>query len=127
MIGFCSADHKVRFGKLVQKVGAKYSEAEYMAALYLLGTPLFVHKVEEYVEYRQIRFSKLVCVAESWGSGEKALVRLAAALFNSCWKADLNEVFGALDAQNIELALMALRIRYGSVITNFMQYLVSQI
>ncbi len=119
-----AADHLNRFRTLAIKAGARCNEPEYMAALYLLSAPVLASRVEGHVEYRQIRFSKLAGVAEPWGGGEKALVKLAAALFNSCWRADLNEVFGALDSHNRELALVALRIRYGSVSKEFIQELV---
>jgi len=50
--------------------------------------------------------------AGPWSSSEKALLRLAAALFNSSWKADINDVFWSLDHDNVNLALEALKIRF---------------
>lgn len=84
------------------------------AALYLLSSPLLAGKgMAEYVWPGQIRFSELIKKIGPWSGSEKAMVRLAAALYNSSWKIDINDVFWSLDEGNTEIALEALRIRWG--------------
>lgn len=110
---FLNITHMESFKELVKKAKARPGEKELKAALFLLSSPLLAGKdTGRYVEEGTIRFSELVSKMGPWSSGERALVKLAAALFNSYWKADVNEVFRSLDADNTRLALEALKIRF---------------
>jgi hypothetical protein len=59
---------------------------------------------------RAIEFEKLKQVSRAWSSSEKALLKLAATLFNE--QAKVRDVFHHLDEDNCRVALQALEIRY---------------
>lgn len=110
---FTDIDHQERYRELLKKAQVKESEADWRAALFLLSSPLLAGKgAARYVQPRKIELSDLMKAAGPWSSSEKALLRLAAALFNSSWKADINDVFWSLDHDNVNLALEALKIRF---------------
>ncbi len=104
--------HEVTFRKFMAEAGAGCNDPEYLASLFVLSSNLLYGRTERYVGHMRIRFMDLVRDMECWSSGEKSLVLLAAALFNSSWKADLNYLFWNLDDKNVELALEALKIRF---------------
>ncbi len=105
--------HREEFEKLVKKCNAQPGEKDIRAAVYLLSSPLLSRKkTERYVHPCGIRFSELLDNAGAWSCSERGLAKLAASLFNSSWKADVNDVFWSLDAENVDLALEALRIRF---------------
>ena len=102
--------HRDIFLALRQKAGVG-KDCEYDSALYVLsalGKP-----IEKYVQPGAIEFKKLKQVSRAWSSSEKALLRLAAALFNaSTWPVTIEDVFYSLDEDNVRVALQALEIRY---------------
>ena len=105
--------HREKFHEMVGKCQARPGEKDLLAAVYLLSSPLLAGKrVEKYIRPGEIRFSELMESSGAWSSGEKGLLKLAASLFNSCWKADVNDIFWSLDTENAELALEALRLRF---------------
>lgn len=114
-MNFQDSSHEVTFRKFMAKAGAGYNDPEYLAALFVLSSNLLAGRTERYVDRMRIHFRELVGGMESWSSSEKSLVLLAAALFNSAWKADINVIFWNLDNKNIELALEALKIRFGCI------------
>lgn len=116
---FQDTDHEQNFGLFVEKTECGYGEPDYMAALFLLSTPLLARRTMNHVKRRAIEFPKLLELIKPWSSSEKALVRLAASLFNGSYKADVNDTFWNLDAANINLVLKALEIRFGSKTRNF--------
>jgi hypothetical protein len=102
--------HRDIFLALRQKAGVG-KDCEYDSALYVLsalGKP-----IEKYVQPGAIEFKKLKQVSRAWSSSEKALLKLAATLFNdSTWQAKVGDVFHHLDEDNCRVALQALEIRY---------------
>lgn len=105
-------EHMQNFKKCMAQAKAKESEASWVAALFLLSSPLLSIKCAKYIKSREIYFTELLEASKAWSSGEKGLVKLAAALFNSSWKADINDVFWSLDLDNTDLALEAIRFRF---------------
>ena len=86
-------------------------DCEYTAALYVLaalGKP-----IEKYVQPGAIEFKKLIQASKAWSTSEKALIKLAATLFNSSvWSVKVSDVFRHLDEENTRVALQGLEIRY---------------
>lgn len=109
---FKDGHHKAKFDELTLTALASRRERDYIAALYILSSPLLAWRCSKYVECRGIKFIALKRASAPWSSGEKALVKLAAALFNSSWKCDINDAFYSLDDSNTQLAMEALRIRF---------------
>jgi|GEM_PF-1444730 len=108
---FKDAEHEKSFAELREKAGARPGEREYLAALYVLAA--LDKPVAKYVQPRRVAFTALFKAAGPWSSGEKALVRLAATLFNGeAWKVAVHDVFYCLDRANCQAALEALKIRY---------------
>lgn len=107
---FKSDKHKELFLALKAKAGQGI-DCEYTAALYVLsavGKP-----VEQYVHPGVIEVRKLKQASAAWSSSEKALLKLAATLFNdSTWQAKVGDVFHHLDEDNARIALQGLEIRY---------------
>lgn len=107
---FKSDEHKKLFLALKDKAG-QGDDCEYTAALYVLaalGKP-----IEKYVQPGAIEFKKLKQVSRAWSSSEKALIKLAATLFNSSvWSVKVSDVFRHLDEENTRVALQGLEIRY---------------
>lgn len=102
--------HKNRF--LVLKAKAEQgNDCEYSSALYVLaalGKP-----VEKHIQPGAIKFPQLKKASRAWSSSEKALIKLAATLFNySSWPAKIGDIFYHLDEENTKVALQALEIRY---------------
>lgn len=109
---FADKLHHKKFQEMMRICHKRQMENDYLAAIFLLSSPLLGKKAEKYIWPGEIRFSELMERCGVWSSGEKGLLKLAASLFNSGWKADLNDIFWSLDAENVELALEALRIRF---------------
>lgn len=108
---FKNPEHERLYIKFLEKAQARRGEREYLAALYVLA--VLNKPLEQYISPRQVAFDELNKVAKPWSSGEKALVKLAAALFNSTfWKARVHDVFCSLDSSNCQVALESLKIRY---------------
>lgn len=103
-------EHKEFFLTLKEKA-RQGNDCEYTAALYVIaaiGKPIRVSILKS-----GINFSEWFKEAEIWSSSEKALARLAAALFNaSTWPVPIGDVFRHLDKENTRVALQALEIRY---------------
>jgi hypothetical protein len=102
--------HKNRFMVLKAKAD-QGNDCEYSSALYVLaalGKP-----IEKYVQPGAIEFKKLKQVSRAWSSSEKAMLKLAATLFNnSTWSVRVADVFRHLDEENTRVALQGLEIRY---------------
>ena len=96
----------------MRKAKVASSEKDWHATLFILSSPLLAKKCSKYVKSRKILFPELMEAAGPWSSSEKALVKLAAALFNSSWKVDINDAFWSLDINNTNLAIEALKIRF---------------
>jgi hypothetical protein len=83
-----------------------------LACIYVLSA-IGKDSVRKYiVESDRIAFDELLGVASPWSSSEKALLKLAAHLFNSIWPANIDEVFYNLDYNNKRIALKAIQMRY---------------
>lgn len=112
MINFLNNGHKETFQELEEVAQTRPGEKDFKAAIYILSCPLLASRCEKYIKPREIGFTDLMDDAQVWSSSEKGLLSLAAALFNSAWKADINNVFWNLDDDNTALALEALKIRF---------------
>lgn len=108
-----STDHLNRFRAFAQKAKTNSSEPDFVAAIYVLSAPLLSGKVDNYIGDRIINFSEMMVAMNPWSSGEKALIKLSAALYNSAWEVNINEVFWPLDPAHVKIALEALKIRFG--------------
>ncbi|MDD3057137.1 MAG: hypothetical protein PHO72_02400 [Sphaerochaeta sp.] len=107
---FKNNDHRDQFLILKAKAG-QGNDCEYCSAIYVLAA--LGKSVEKHVQLGGIKFLALFKDAEVWSSSEKALVKLAAALFNAdAWPVTIEDVFYSLDEENIRVALQALEIRY---------------
>lgn len=112
---FANQEHEKRYQELAAICQPNSRAKDFPAALFLLSSPLLARKsdVAKHVRPGSIIFSKLMEQIGPWSSGEKGLVKLAAAMYNSRWKVDVNDIFGSLDDKNTGIALEALRIRWG--------------
>jgi hypothetical protein len=107
---FKTVEHQKMFNSLLKKAG-QGNDLEYTAAIYTLSA--IGKDVREYILSGEIKYPAIFKEAEVWSSGEKALLRLSAALFNaSLWKANLGDIFHHLDADNCRVAIQAIEIRY---------------
>lgn len=107
---FKNDEHRDLFLALRQRAG-QGNDCEYTAALYVLsalGKP-----IERFVQPGAIKFPQLKKASRAWSSSEKAMIKLAATLFNySSWPAKIGDIFYHLDKENTKVALQALEIRY---------------
>jgi len=107
---FKSDEHEKSFIELM-KLGRVSRDRGYQAALYALAAT--GKNVREYVSPGEIHFDELLGDAAPWSSGEKALVKLAATLFNSAaWPVTVQDIFYSLDKDNLRVAVEALMVRY---------------
>ena len=109
-ITFVSPVHHEKYQALLARSQA-YDDREFQAAIYVLTA--IPKDIKDYIEPRKIYFSRLMKECKLWSSSEKALVRLAATLYNdSAWPVRVGDVFFHLDQTNTRVALEGLRIRY---------------
>ena len=112
-IEFIDLDHKNNIKHFKDKLYEPLQKnREYLSAIYLLSKAH--HSYIEYIELNCIRFTDLF---EGYqyniaGSGERALVKLAAHLFNNQWEIDLISCMSSLDENNLEAAFKAMEIRF---------------
>jgi hypothetical protein len=109
---FIDIDHQEKFNEFAMKAGITDQEKDWQAALFILSSHLLARRCAKYVNRREIGFTELMDEIKPWSSSEKALVKLAASLFNNYWKIDINDIFWSLDVENTALALEAIRIRF---------------
>lgn len=89
----------------------KNKDREFLSALYVLGA--IDKNLEPYVSPKGINFEALKAQSQSWSSGEKALLKLAAAVFNSALSpTTVDDVFYSLDSRNFQVAVEGLKMRY---------------
>ena len=107
---FVSEDHRERYQALMAETFAG-NDREFQAALYVMTA---VDKdFSQFVEFRTVDFPSIMKASRRWSSGEKALIKLAACLFNdTAWPVKIGDVFFHLDYENTRVALEGLRIRY---------------
>lgn len=90
-----------------------HADSESISALYVLAAVGKSKVIDSLVSRGEIDFPKLLRVCRPWSSGEKAMVKLAASLFNQFnYKAIINDVFRPLDQSNTTMVLEALKLRY---------------
>jgi len=107
---FKSKEHEKSFNGLVIRAG-QGNDSEYTAAVYVLSA--LGKRIEKYVLPGEIKYPALFRVAKVWSSSEKALLKLSATLFNAgAWSAKIGDTFHHLDAENREVAIEAIKIRY---------------
>ncbi|MHB1420231.1 MAG: hypothetical protein ACYCX4_11720 [Bacillota bacterium] len=107
---FKSNRHADEFNKLVGLTQAKHAR-DTLSALYILAS--MGKDFTGYVSPGNIEFSLIIIEAEPWHKTERALVSLAAALYNGLeYPADIDKTFYNLDSDCIEVALTAMAIRY---------------
>ncbi len=105
---FKNEDHDFRYAQWETKIPK--NNVEYQAAIYCLaatGEP-----IQKYISRGGISFPALFEEADKWGSGERALIHLAAHLFNGSGKMGIAEIFSPLDEENRKVAIKALELRY---------------
>lgn len=71
---FTSIDHERNFGNFMEKANANYNEPDYVAALYLLSSPLLARRTLSYIKRRGIKFPDLFEAIKPWSCSERALV-----------------------------------------------------
>lgn len=110
---FKNEQHQKLFNRLLAKIGTwATKDREYCSAFYALAATE-KQNVLRYIEHEGIDFDQLLKDSEPWSSGERALVKLAATLFNSQgFPLTVQEVFYSLDRENIQAAMEAMVIRY---------------
>lgn len=107
---FVSDIHRHKYSELAIRAQAG-DDREFQAAIYVIAA--LPKDVKDYIEPRKIYFSRLMKDCKSWSSSEKAMVRLAATLYNdSAWPVRVGDVFFHLDQTNTRVALEGLRLRY---------------
>ncbi|WP_041274661.1 hypothetical protein [Desulforamulus reducens] len=110
---FKNEQHQNLFNKLLSKIGTwATKDKEYCSACFALAATE-KQNVFKYVDHEGIDFDQLLKDSKLWSSGERALVKLAATLFNSQgFPLTVQEVFYSLDHENTQAALKAIGIRY---------------
>lgn len=89
---------------------AQNNDCYYKPALILFA---IVRKdFSKWIKPGEINFSSILKQCKAWSSSEIALTKLAATLYNSRWKVSIDDVFYSLDGRNVEIALMAIAMRY---------------
>src|SRR5579859_113503 len=127
-IFFQSEGHKTRFLTVIRRIGKVYAgklDPEYAAAVYVLSSDLGTwERAESYVSRRGILFEKLLEQVD-FSSGYRALIMVAADLFNEQWSehslhASLVDVACTLDEPNFRVAMNAFKLRrYNLPISQF--------
>ena len=107
---FVSEAHRGRYETLSDRAQAG-DDREYQSALYVLAA--LDKDLEQFVGYWKIDFPALKRASRQWSSGEKAMIKLAANLFNNTsWRANITDVFCPLGRDFTQVALEGLRLRY---------------
>lgn len=111
-IWFKDDDHETSFKEMCHK-GRFSSGREPISALYVLAA-IGKDEIQQHVFPGEIDFPTINKKSVPWSSGERALVKLAATLYNSIvWPVSVfADVFDCLDQNNFKVAIEALKIRY---------------
>jgi hypothetical protein len=87
------------------------NDIKYCSAVYALAA--IGEHTKQYIRQGEIDFPALFETAEVWSPSEKALLKLAASLFNaSIYPVKVDDVFRNLDKENFQAAIQAIKIRY---------------
>ncbi len=78
--GFSFYGHQELFNSLVKKAGQD-NDSEYAAAIYALSA--IGKDINKYILPGEIKYPSLFEEASVWSSGERALLKLSATLFNA--------------------------------------------
>ncbi|MDK2882737.1 MAG: hypothetical protein PWP58_1073 [Bacillota bacterium] len=112
---FRDQKHEMSYKNLVAKHCANEQSSGYLSALYILAA-LNKNGLLETVDVPEcgLNFDLLLDAALSWSAGERALLRIAATLYNPyMWPTAIDDVFRHLNQTDFETALQALRLKYG--------------
>lgn len=111
-----------RYEELLQRASVKTGDQEHKALFYILaGNEELYNKINNIYDFNQgmIKHDLLEInedspdyITEPSSSGTK-LLKLAFNLYNSQNKADVCDTFAGLDSNNFELAIQAIKIRFG--------------
>jgi hypothetical protein len=107
---FKTVEHQELFNSLIKKA-RQGNDPEYSAAIYALAA--IGKDISKYILPGEIKYPALFKVASVWSSGERALLKLSATLFNAgTWPVNMDDIFHHLDAGNCQVAIQAIKIRY---------------
>lgn len=112
---FRDQKHETSYKNLVGGHGTGEKSSGYLSALYVLAA-LNKNGFQEaiYVPGRNLNFDLLLDAALAWDAADRALLRIAATLYNPClWPTAIDDVFRHLNETDFETALQALRLKYG--------------
>lgn len=118
MTTYLNKEHEERYKILIKKSGMIYEDREREALFYIVaGNPDLHKQVDKVYDFKK---QQLCCMREDgqvdfsniYASSSKALLLLAIQLYNSGTDITVDETFKYLDADNAQIALNAIKIRY---------------
>lgn len=112
---FRDQKHETFYKNLIAGHGAGDKDSGYLSALYILAA-LNKNGFQDTMDGpgRNLNFDLLLDAALAWNAADRALLRIAATLYNPClWPTAIDDVFRHLNEADFETALQALRLKYG--------------
>lgn len=107
---FADLDHKRSYSQLSKMLTT--DDKRLVAAVYALSAMGKDERIGQYIHGHWIDLEGLLEEGIKWSSGEKALLALAANIYDSDCSANVHDVFSSLDDTNTKIALETLKIRY---------------
>lgn len=108
---FASREHSHQYDHLQRKWGLT-EDRRLQAVLYLLAALSRPEVVTRAMEGGVINFDRLLSEHVPLGKGERALALMAASIYDSRWKVDIDSAMTAMDQKQRRVALEALRMYY---------------
>jgi hypothetical protein len=110
IVYFADLDHKRSYSQLSKMLTT--DDKRLVAAVYALSAMGKDERIGQYIHGHWIDLEGLLEEGIKWSSGEKALLALAANIYDSDCSANVHDVFSSLDDTNTKIALETLKIRY---------------
>lgn len=112
---FRDDEHRQRYLEIIEKMGGSSVYHSPLAYLFALDTNINDKRLEECFDFEDDSIKPGVLEA-SWITGtDRRTLQLAFNLWNDSNKADVADVFGYIDSENMEYLFEAVRIRFETV------------
>ena len=115
---YLNSEHEEKYKILIRKSGIDYEDRERKALFYIIAGNMDLYKqADKIYDFKE---QQLNCIKDGQvdfsniytSSSSKALLRLGIQLYNSGDDITVSEAFKYLDADNAQIALNAIKIRY---------------
>lgn len=112
---FNNTEHKNRYEKIKGVIGFAEDKGEYASFFYILTSKNIYPKINLVLD-KDYKFKGADVIEEAIAplcKSEKVLINLAMALYRSVGGDSVIDIFPSLDANNRQVAIEAIKIRYG--------------